>query len=221
MNQKLEQLDSDIMDQVKQELAKKLATTNALDINAREIAQEVYKTVSSDIADEFAEIKKVIEALRQEIRDTKEEIAEIRTEVDNIQQYARRNALIFRGIPEEAEEDTDNLVLDIIRKNLSLNISINEISRSHRLGRPQKPQPGQPTKPRGIIVKFISYRARAAVFRVKKMLEGSGITVTEHLTSTRQALLKEAVGKYGQHQVWTIDGRIMAVVDGTKKVLKA
>ena len=75
------------------------------------------------------------------------------------------------------------------------------IDRSHRIGPKKKEQ-----KPRPIIVKFCSYRDRSKVFYNKKMLKGSGVTITESLTKTRMDLLNEVMVGHGNS--WTIDGNI-------------
>ena len=55
--------------------------------------------------------------------------------------------------------------------------------------------PGQ--KPRVIIVKFTRYKDRHLVFRNKRLLKGSGISVTESLTLKRMEYLKKAREQHG------------------------
>ena len=52
------------------------------------------------------------------------------------------------------------------------------------------------------------------MFRAKKLLRGSVITVREDLTQHRLRLLKEVIGHYGYRSVWTADGIIMVNVGG-------
>lgn len=59
---------------------------------------------------------------------------------------------------------------------------------------------------------------RATIFGAKKMLKGSGITVTEDLTHLRQKSLKRAREVLGKTKVWTQDGNFFWVEvndDGT------
>ncbi|PSN38374.1 hypothetical protein C0J52_21482 [Blattella germanica] len=60
------------------------------------------------------------------------------------------------------------------------------------------------------------YRKSSEVFRSKKLLKGSGITVREDLTKRRHSLLKMAITKFGLQNVWTVDGNII-VKDGDNK----
>ena len=67
-----------------------------------------------------------------------------------------------------------------------------------------------------IIVTFASYRTRSTVFHPKKNLTGTGVVVTESLTSRRYKLLLAAQEKFGHRSVGSIDGRIMATVNNKK-----
>lgn len=57
-----------------------------------------------------------------------------------------------------------------------------------------------------IIVKFASYRDKHSVMRNRRMLKGSGITISENLTKARVTLLKSAQETFGREHVWTMDG---------------
>ncbi|PSN51976.1 hypothetical protein C0J52_13955 [Blattella germanica] len=71
-------------------------------------------------------------------------------------------------------------------------------------------------RPRPVMIKFICYRKRSQVFRSKKLLKGSGITVRKDLTKRRRSLLKMAITKFGLQNVWTVDGNII-FKDGDNK----
>ena len=46
------------------------------------------------------------------------------------------------------------------------------------------------------------------VYRVKKHLKGTGVTLSDNLTEKRAALYKTACDKIGYKNVWTWEGRI-------------
>ncbi|PSN42454.1 hypothetical protein C0J52_18914 [Blattella germanica] len=125
---------------------------------------------------------------------------------DDLEQYGRRMCLRVFGIPEERNEDTDMIAIDVAKR-INVDLSIQDIDRSHRIG---KINAGP------VIIKFISYRKRSEVFRSKKLLKGSGITVREDLTKRRHSLLKMAITNFGLQNVWTVDGNII-VKDGDNK----
>ncbi len=66
------------------------------------------------------------------------------------------------------------------------------------------------TKPRPVIVKFISYAKRAQLFCVKKRLKGSGLLITESLTRTRMDLL-QVQNHATISNSWTYDGTIHCI----------
>ena len=131
--------------------------------------------------------------------------------LDSLEQYGRRNFLLLHGIPEEAGEDTTNIFIENA-KSLGVKISRQDISRSHRLGRPSRD--GQAKRP--IIARFVRYSDRARVYAAKKGFKGQRKLITESLTATRVARLKRAIIRYKSENVWTTDGEIY-VKSGDKK----
>ena len=125
--------------------------------------------------------------------------------IDQQGRYSRQNCLLIHGVEENSNEDTDKLVLNIIKNDLEINLMEVAIDRTHRNGDPKKKK----KKAQPIIVKFVRYYDRKEVFSKKKYLKGKGISITESLTSFRMKKLEEAREKYGFKNVWSIDGRIM------------
>ena len=70
--------------------------------------------------------------------------------IDDQEQYCRRECVIvWSTTAENKEEDTDKLVLGIAEK-MSVNLDVEEVSRSHRVGRPGG------NKPQAIICRFVN-----------------------------------------------------------------
>ena len=123
--------------------------------------------------------------------------------------------MLIHGLTKTKTEDTDKMVLDVISNKLNIEMSQLSIDRSLRMGK--RKRLGQ--KPRAIIVKFTRYKDRHQVFRKKKLLKGTGISVTERLTLKRMEHLKKAREQHGFANVWTLDGKIMFKGnDGNPKV---
>ena len=160
-----------------------------------------------------------------EVTALRKEVTTLKSKVDDMEQYTRRNCLKITGVPEERNDNTDVLVMNVIN-NLVLKeneekIGIKDISRSHRVGkfRPQN-------RPRDIIVKFVSYRDRARVYGNKRNLKAYNnnptkktdpIYINEALTQTRSELFRktrELVKSRKLHSCWTYDGRIYAKLHG-------
>lgn len=122
---------------------------------------------------------------------------------DNTEQLSKMNCLRIFGVPEQNKENIEETVMNIFKNKLGLtNITYMDIDRSARSGKIDK------EKPRAIFVKFISYKMKLAVFKQKKKLKDSGITIREDLTKLRQNLLNEALKKFDFHDVWTYNGII-------------
>ena len=151
----------------------------------------------------------------------------MKIKLDEMEQYSRRNCLKITGIPEEKDENTDTLVLNVINnlilKENTEKMSINEISRSHRVG---KYNPKR--KARYIIIKLTTYRWRARVYGNKSNLKSYNrnpskqtgpIFVNEALTSRRAELYgktRQLVKAKKLNSCWTYDGRIYVKLYGVR-----
>lgn len=132
-------------------------------------------------------------------------------EIDGLEQYGRRNCLLFHGIPEEDGENTDETFINQVSEHLGVVLQPTDLDRSHRLGKPK-----EDGKARPIIAKFARHNTKSAVFREKKKLKGKNLLVTESLTRRRVTVLAESKSKYGTKNVWTMDGEIYTKIGGKK-----
>ena len=164
---------------------------------------------------ERKEKDELINILQIEVSSLKVEVKNLEKKADDQEQYSRRNCLLIHGLTETKTEDTDEMVLDVINNKLNIEMSQISIDRNHRLGK--RKGPGQ--KPRAFIVKFTRYKGRHHAFSKKKLMKGTGISVTESLTLKRMEHLKKAREQHGFAHVWTLDGKIMFKGnDGNPKV---
>ena len=153
-------------------------------------------------------LDKDVKNLKKENKTLKSTIAKLEKAADNGEQYSRRNSLRMSGIPETTTENTDMLVLEVAAA-INSDISIDEIDRSHRVGKPKK------GKHREIIIKFSTYRARQKFFAKRKDLKDAGypgVFVNEDLTKQRMNLLYLARVKVRGRFLkgcWSSDGVIL------------
>lgn len=131
---------------------------------------------------------------------------------DKHEMLSRRKVLLFHGLSEDAEEQPDTKVYDVICNKMKLcNVDVSNIDLSHRLG-------AKRDKPRPILVRFTSLKARNSVWNAKTALKGSGITVSEFLTKCRQEVLVTARKHFGLKSCWSSDGMIViALPDKSRK----
>ena len=187
-------------------------TTKTSQIKGEEQLNDVLETVKSINAkfDEFEKDKKKkeeqIKNLELEVTKMKEEIIDLKKGIDSQQQYSRRKCLLIHGVTESDDENSNDVVLNVLNKDVGVTLDIKEIDRSHRLG---KLKPNSANKNRPIIVKFTRYNKRSEVFKKKKSLKGKQMSITESLTPLRMEMLKKAREEHSMQNVWTSDGKIM------------
>ena len=166
------------------------------------------------------------ELLKAELNQTQEKVKELELKIDDQEQRSRNACLLFHGIDEDDEEDTDRQIIVICSKHLNIEIDINSITRSHRLGPIRMPgietrRQRKEVRARPIIVRFNNFRERQKIFSAKKRLKGKRISVTENLTKMRMELLKKANTKFGKGNCWTQEGRIFTKINGSFIVISS
>lgn len=129
---------------------------------------------------------------------------------EQTEQYSRRNNLRITGCGETDNENTDDIILKMAA-DIGSDIQLGDIDRSHRVGKPGSHR----TRPREVIVKFTSYRARQKLYKMRTALKDSGyagIFLNEDLTKYRSQLLYEArkiVKSENAKGAWSSDGNIL------------
>ena len=125
--------------------------------------------------------------------------------LESIEQYARRDCLMFFGLCEEQDEDTTSKVVETALT-MGIQISHDEISVSHRLSTRNRAVEG----PRPIIAKFIRRTTKNDIFASKHKLRHSSnhfnVFIKEHLTKER-ARIVSCLKKEG-YIVYTEESRI-------------
>ena len=144
------------------------------------------------------------------IKSLQSQVDETRAQLDDLEQYSRRNCLLIHGVPETTPQNTDNIVRNLAKDKLNQEISPLDIDRSHRIGQRGKKDAKGRQLIRPIIVKFSRYSTRSQFYAARKNLKGSKIFIHENLTSTRQAWFHDVRKKYPapDNKVWSQDGKI-------------
>ena len=71
-----------------------------------------------------------------------------------------------------------------------------------------KPKSSKNTKPRLIIVKFVRYNTGNRIYRNKKKLKGTGISVRESLATKRNSMLEKAREECAFNNGWSQEVRL-------------
>ena len=169
------------------------------------IEAKIHEAVSLN-QNELEGIKNENKRLETELSILRETVDTFRLSLDDLEQYSRRSCLRISGIRESLNEDTDKIVLDVA-KDIGASISPSDIDRSHRVG---KPRDG---KPREIIVKMSTYKARQTLISNRKKLKDTrrNVYINEDLTKARKNIAFECrklLKDQRINQTWTYDGRI-------------
>ena len=180
------------------ELAKQIEAINGLSIKVKIL--EDSKAVHDRVTDELQNQNELL----------KNKVKELSVRVDDQEQRSRNLCLLFHGVEEYDNENTDDIIIKTVKDELGLEMAVSDIQRSHRLGpkRHQRQIRAARASPRAIIIRFTDYRKRRAVFQTKKKLKGKPISISENLTKCRYELLKAATAKYGRGKVWSSDGLV-------------
>ena len=179
----------------------------------------------STLEDKISVNSQVSDTLQSENKRLNDIIIILEERADDQEQRSRNTCLLIHGVAESDNVETDDVILSVLNNDLNLpHISINDIQRSHRLGpikRNDRLLRSNKPRCRPIIVKFLNFRTRQEVFKVKSRLKGKHFMITESLTKNRYDLFKAALLKYGKGNVWTIEGRITTKINNNFVVIKS
>lgn len=148
---------------------------------------------------EIAELKEQVSAQRVMISEQEQRLADL-------EQYSRRNCLNFTGVPENKDENVVQLAIDLA-KMANVKLDRIDIDRVHRVGKPRA-APNAPghngASPRPLVVKFVSYLKREAVwFGRKEMRQAKpprGSTIAEG--SLKNAYIQENLTRKNQEVMY-------------------
>lgn len=173
------------------------------------IITQQLKTEIESLKEEMNRKDTEVEQLKSEVKDLKNKVITLETQIDDVEQYERRDTIILSGPTVPAETQTENtvsLAVGTIKDHLKINVEASDISVAHRLG----PKQNQ-TRP--IIVKLVNrslkYDMVGACIKLKP-----GLYVNESLTPKRLSVMKKILAIRKQHQqkfqqCYTKDGKIM------------
>ena len=176
------------------------------------VLESVLKKALADCNDKICELKAELADEKQKhisqdiiITNLQKENEEMKSTLDEHEQYSRQNCVrLWTDTAESKDEDIDQIVLDHARV-IGADIQKEDISRYHRVGRLRRN-----TKPRPIIIRFISYRKWREFYMKRKNSED--IFISEDLTQKGANLFFQARKLRREmklSQCWSSDGRIM------------
>ena len=190
--------------------------------------QDIFSNIQGELSGLSPEIKAVVGAIfkafevysvrkDQELADLRttvgtleSRITQLEDQLDDVNQYERRDTIIISGpdLPQETSgENATNVVVDTIKHALKVNISPSDINVAHRLGGNKKPNSKKP-----MIVKLHS-RLKKDELMSTCVTVRPNIYINESLTPKRRSIFKTIwnIRKHNRNlfqQCYTRDGKI-------------
>jgi hypothetical protein len=122
------------------------------------------------------ELENAVKGFIDEIDTLEKENAQLRDEVDSLEQYGRRELIRFSGIVENRMENTTTIVTDIV-KSIDKDYQDGDVIRSHRVGNPNRSdRNGHKLGPRQIIVRVKDPLIKRRILKCTKLLKESEYT---------------------------------------------
>jgi exosome complex exonuclease DIS3/RRP44 len=185
-------------------------------------AELLRETFQGPVLKEIKQLQTIITEKDEVIEHLQQRLSTLEQHNDELEQYSRRNSVRVTGIREDEDKECYMHVIDTLNENLPClpePITISEIDRLHRSGKPR-----QDGTPRPVLIKFTSYQYRQKLMQKRSALKGTNIFINEDLTKQRNQFLWSAriLKRNGKiRDCWSSDGRILAKdLNGKTHLLK-
>ena len=101
----------------------------------------------------------IIATLQNEFKSASVKVEDLEKKMERQEQYSRRTCILIHGLKEEKNESTDDSVLILFREELTENVLLVDLDRTHRIG-----------------------KKRDSSSKPSPVLKGKNISITENLT---------------------------------------
>ena len=160
-----------------------------------------------DLESQLEEQKAEMAAVKKASTESNRQVEQLKLQLNDQEQYSRRNCIRVFGIQEEPNEDCTSKVITLA-KNIGVTLLPTDIDRSHRVGKSSSPT----GPPRGIIVKFVHYGKRSELIKNRRKLKGTKVVIKEDLTAQNQQLLRATNAHEKVKTSWNKDFKIFAIL---------
>ena len=91
-----------------------------------------------DLEKEIKKKNEKVNQLEKIIENLVEQQKSLSSEIDDLEQYSRRNCLVLHGVNESNNENTNEIIIKTFSEELGVEIKEDDLDRSHRLGKPKR-----------------------------------------------------------------------------------
>lgn len=223
---KLKDLEKELKSNVKKEFDKVYTQIGALQNRVVE-AENSMETMHNKISDMETSIdsmqtkcenaSKQNEAMKLQLLDRETKIRFQADQLNNLEQYTRRNSIRIYGIQDTKKEETPmdsaKQVINMINNKLNISLTVQHVDIAHRMGKYTK------DANRPIICKFVSRVTKQEVIKARRRLKNTAIVIREDLTLQNAKLLERTSSEEIVKSAWSDEGKILALLKNNKTIL--
>ena len=145
---------------------------------------------------------KTIEALEEKVLDSDKRSMEALRQANYNEQYSRKHNIRVLSYPEKRDEDLSHDFINLVRKDLKVDVLPEEITAIHRI-------PGKQNLPRPVIVKFKNTEVKSRIMRQKKNLK-EVVKFHDDITHRNIGLMSRLKRSEKFHSVWFFNDSVYA-----------
>ena len=215
---------------LEQSVAQLSSGQNSLESQLSELSTK-FENRFSQYDDDISKLKKHIGELEKTVSCLKQSNSSLQYSIDEVDQYERRDSLVFSGkcIPREVDnENTTDIILQVLRNTLFMDdLRKSDINVCHRLGGKRRDRKGNLIE-RPIICKFISRSVKREIKQTCLDLKPD-LYANESLTNLRRDIFTKLrfvrkAYKFDSNvhiftQLYTNDGKIMIKLQNNQKFM--
>lgn len=184
--------------------------------SSNDFLSDTLKDVQSKQREHEHKIKKIDEQ-DEKIKVLERANKHLKSEIQRLELYSRRENLRFDGIKESDQENCSQIILNICKDKLGIVDATSRIliSRCHRIGKKEN----KTSRPRSILIRFQFSSHRDEVWNQRKKLKGTHVFINEdlpkELETQKRSLLPLAKAARDMGQKATVQGTYL-IVDGKR-----
>lgn len=186
-------------------IEKKIGDIQGLKENIDIITSEMDRisTMVSEMKSALKEKDIVIADLGKTVSTLKSENVNLKCQLNDFENYQRKENLRIIGIPESKTEVSKTVVTEFFQKR-DFKVKEADIHIAHRVGKKDG------TRPRAMIVRLFDRNKRDSVIKERRKLKGSGITIAEDVSAMTMKTLMRVQRSDGIDNAWIWNGKIFA-----------
>lgn len=171
----------------------------------------VSETFLSKLVDKIStvlttQLESTIKVHTDKVGQLEQKMENISKQIDDQEQFSRRNNLRIYGVPEEMNENVSDKLITLFQNKLGIKVSTQDVDFCYRV----KSKEGAN---RCVIVRFCQNWLKQEIFRSKRKLKGSNIVIKEDLTLRRVSVYKQACIKFDPKNVWSSEGKVVCKIN--------